>query len=44
MIQLEYYYGYEKLIEKLKEYTNPRKVYDINAKQLFIVGEIYASK
>ena len=50
MIQLEYHYGYESLVKKLKEckfnvkYIDSRKVYDINAKTTFTVGEIYASK
>ncbi|MEM4091135.1 MAG: FkbM family methyltransferase [Thermoplasmatales archaeon] len=48
MIQIEYHYGYEKLVDKLKEsgfavkYTEPREVYNTSAGKTMIVGNIYA--
>ncbi|MEM3715123.1 MAG: FkbM family methyltransferase, partial [Nitrososphaeria archaeon] len=48
MIQIEYHYGYEKLVDKLKEsgfavkYTEPREVYNRSAGKTMIVGDIYA--
>ena len=47
-IQLEYHYGYEKLVDKLKycgfdvKYTKPRKVYNSELKKNMAVGFIFA--
>ncbi|MEM4056966.1 MAG: FkbM family methyltransferase [Thermoplasmatales archaeon] len=48
MIQIEYHYGYENLVDKLKEcgfavkYTEPKKVYNSSAGKTMMIGNIYA--
>ncbi|MEM3715022.1 MAG: FkbM family methyltransferase [Nitrososphaeria archaeon] len=50
MIQIEYHYGYEKLVDKLKEcsftvkYTDPKEIYNGSAGKTMKVGYIYAEQ
>ncbi|MEM5777926.1 MAG: FkbM family methyltransferase [Candidatus Aenigmatarchaeota archaeon] len=50
MIQIEYHYGYEKLVDKLKEcgftvkYTEPRESYNPSAGKTMMLGYIYAER
>ncbi|MEM3334034.1 MAG: FkbM family methyltransferase [Thermoplasmata archaeon] len=50
MIQIEYHYGYEKLVDKLKDcgfnvkYTEPRESYNPSAGKTMMVGYIYAER
>ncbi|MEM3859391.1 MAG: FkbM family methyltransferase, partial [Candidatus Micrarchaeaceae archaeon] len=50
MIQIEYHYGYEKLVDKLKEcgftvkYTEPKEFYNPSARKTMMIGYIYAER
>ncbi|MEM3790986.1 MAG: FkbM family methyltransferase [Thermoproteota archaeon] len=50
MIQIEYHFGYEKLVDKLKEcgfaikYTEPREFYNPSAGKTMMQGYIYAER
>lgn len=50
MIEVEYHYGYEKLVDKLKDcgfnvkYTEPKKFYNSSAGKTMMIGYIYAEK
>ncbi|MEM4056765.1 MAG: FkbM family methyltransferase [Thermoplasmatales archaeon] len=50
MIQIEYHYGYEKLVDKLKEcgftvkYTEPKESYNTSAGKTMMIGYIYAER
>ncbi|MEM2053560.1 MAG: FkbM family methyltransferase, partial [Thermoplasmata archaeon] len=50
MIQIEYHYGYEKLVDKLKEcgfaikYTEPRESYSPSVGEIMMHGYIYAER
>jgi FkbM family methyltransferase len=50
MIQIEYHYGYEKLVDKLKmcgfktTYTKPTKSYNNSAGKTMMIGHIYAER
>ncbi|MEM3830012.1 MAG: FkbM family methyltransferase, partial [Conexivisphaerales archaeon] len=50
MIQIEYHYGYEKLVNKLNElgfeckYTGPKKNYNRSANKMMISGYIFAKR
>ncbi|MEM4091365.1 MAG: FkbM family methyltransferase [Thermoplasmatales archaeon] len=50
MIQIEYHYGYERLVDKLKDcgfnvkYTEPKKTYNSNLNGYMRVGYIYAKQ
>ncbi len=50
MIQIEYHYGYERLVNKLKEldfkceYTKPKMSYNPSAGKTMMVGYIFAQR